>query len=106
MRAAGEDPITLKNQITMADFGKVFAAFVGGAVLGTVAVLLATDNEKVEAFRARVERIVREKYGNLNKEELQAMVDRVIAKVKEVLPDADIRAVVDEIGKEETTQEA
>lgn len=75
-------------------------------MLGTVAVLLATDNEKVEAFRARVERIVREKYGNLNKEELQAMVDRVIAKVKEVLPDADIRAVVDEIGKEETTQEA
>ena len=91
----------------MADFGKVFAAFVGGAVVGTVAALLATtDKEKIEAFRARVERIVREKYSHLNKEELQALVDKVIAKVKEILPDADIRAVVDEIAEDTNTEEA
>ncbi len=91
----------------MADFGKVLAAFVGGAVVGTVAVLLATtDKEKMVAFRERVERIVREKYAHLNKEELQALVDKVIARVKEILPDADIRAVVDEVAEESKTEEA
>ncbi len=91
----------------MADFGKVLAAFVGGAVVGTVAVLLATtDKEKVVAFRERIERIVHEKYAHLNKEELQAMVDKVIARVKEILPDADIRAVVDEVAEESKTEEA
>ena len=79
----------------MADFGKVMAAFIGGALAGAAAALLLTPKTGAE-MREQVKQILKEKGEHLNKEELELLYRKVVAKVKDWLNDDEIEAAVEE----------
>lgn len=83
----------------MADFGKVLAAFVGGALVGVATALLLAPKSGAET-RAQIAELARAKGLVLTKAELDAFVNRVVARVKDYFSDAEIEAVVDEAIKE------
>ncbi|MBQ9340141.1 MAG: YtxH domain-containing protein [Paludibacteraceae bacterium] len=79
----------------MADFGKVCAAFLGGVIAGGVAALLLAPKTG-EEMRAQIKAIALEKGAKLNKEELEVLYRKVIARVKDWFNDAEIEAAVEE----------
>ncbi len=80
----------------MARTGKVIAAFLGGATLGAIAALLFAPKSGAE-IRQQIIDIVREKGLKLNKEELEALCSKVIAKVKDYCSLEDLEEAVDEV---------
>lgn len=80
----------------MGNLGKIFAAFVGGALVGATAALLLAPKSGAE-LRAQIAELAREKGLCLNKEELEAFVNKVMTKVKDYFSDAEIEAAVDEV---------
>lgn len=79
----------------MANLGKVLAAFAGGALVGAVAALLLAP-QSGEETRKQIAEMARAKGLNLNKEELEAFVARVMAKVKDYFTSEELEAAVEE----------
>lgn len=79
----------------MANLGKVLAAFAGGAVLGAAAALLLAPKSG-EEIRRQIADLAREKGLTLSKDELEAFVAKVLAKVKGCFTDDELKAAVDE----------
>lgn len=71
------------------------AAFIGGAMAGAAAALLLTPKTGAE-MREQVKQILKEKGEHLNKEELELLYRKVVAKVKDWLNDDEIEAAVEE----------
>lgn len=86
----------------MADTGKVLAAFVGGALIGAVAGLLLAPKTGAET-RAEITKILKEQGAKLNKEEMEELCNKVIAKVKGYFTNDELREAVAEVLSE--TQE-
>lgn len=88
------------------NFGKVLAAFVGGVVVGGVAALLMAPKSGAELRAdidrmaretyADVERVAREKCAHLNREEMNALVARVRAKLADTFTRAEVEEAVEE----------
>ena len=76
--------------------GKVLAAFIGGAAMGAVAALLLAPKSGAET-RQEIMDIVREKGIKLNKEELEALCSKVIAKVRDYCSLEELEEAVDEV---------
>ena len=76
--------------------GKVFAAFVGGAAMGAMAALLLAPKSGAE-MRREIMDIVREKGIKLNKEELEAVCSKVIAKVRGYCSLEELEEAVEEV---------
>lgn len=79
----------------MANLGKVLAAFAGGAVLGAAAALLLAPKSG-EEIRRQIADLAREKGLTLSKDELEAFVGKVLAKVKGCFTDDELKTAVDE----------
>lgn len=61
--------------------GKVLAALLGGAAIGAAVALLLAPKIG-EELRNEITSVAKEKYSHLNKEEISALVDRVVEKLK------------------------
>lgn len=79
----------------MAKTGHVLAALLGGAVVGAVAALLLAPKSGAET-REQIMKIAREQGAKLNREELEALCSRVIAKLKDYFSDDELVAAVEE----------
>ena len=75
--------------------GSILTALLGGIVVGGVAALLLAPSSGKE-LRDKVSKVVREKASHLNKEEFDAFVERVMAKVKDCFNDETIEQIVEE----------
>lgn len=80
----------------MAHVGKIIAAFVGGALAGAAAALLLTPKSGAET-RAEIVELARQKGLTLKKEEIEAFVNKVLAKLKDYFSDEELEAAVDEV---------
>ena len=69
------------------------AAFIGGAAMGAVAALLLAPKSGVEMRQD----IIGEKGIKLNKEELEALCSKVIAKVRDYCSLEELEEAVDEV---------
>ena len=76
--------------------GSIIAALLGGAIVGAMAALLLAPKSG-EELRADVARIAREKAAHLNKEELEELINNVIARVKEYFTKEEIEQTVDKV---------
>lgn len=76
--------------------GSIIAALLGGALVGAMAALLFAPKSG-EELRADVARIAREKAAHLNKEELEELINNVIARVKEYFTKEEIEETVDKV---------
>ena len=86
---------TLKTITTMANnTGSIIAALLGGALVGAMAALLFAPKSGQE-LRDDVVRIAKEKASHLNKEELEELVNNVIARVREYFTKEEIEEEVD-----------
>lgn len=79
--------------------GSIIAALLGGAILGA-AVALAFAPKSGEELREDVARMVREKTQHLNRAEVEALVNKVIARVKDYFSDEEIEQTVDQVIEE------
>ena len=81
---------------------KVLLALLGGAVVGATAALLMAPKSGSE-LRAEIAAIVREKYSQMNLDEISRVVDKVMKRIKNGMCNchckADIEAAVDEAAK-------
>ena len=81
---------------------KMLLALLGGAVVGATAALLFAPKSGRE-LRAEIAAIAREKYKNLNLDEISHVVDKVMKRIKNGMCNcqckADIEAAVDEAAK-------
>ena len=84
----------------MANLGKVLAAFAGGALVGAAVALLTAPKSGAET-REQIAALAREKGLVLNKEELEAFVNKVMAKVKDYFTDEELEAAVDKVINDE-----
>ena len=80
--------------------GSIIAALLGGAIVGAMAALLFAPKSGKE-LREDVVRIAKEKAEHLNKEELEALVNKVIARVREYFTKEEIAEVVENVIAEE-----
>ncbi len=80
----------------MAHVGKLIAAFVGGALAGAAAALLLTPKNGAEV-RAEIVDLAHKKGVILKKEDIEAFVNKVLAKVKDYFNDEELEAAVDEV---------
>lgn len=80
--------------------GSIIAALLGGAIVGAMAALLFAPKSGAE-LREDVIRVAREKTAHLNKEELEALVNKVLARVKDYFTKEEIEAAVDDVIAEE-----
>ena len=80
--------------------GSIIAALLGGAIVGAMAALLFAPKSGKE-LREDVVRITKEKAEHLNKEELEALVNKVIARVREYFTKEEIAEVVENVIAEE-----
>lgn len=79
---------------------KVLAAFLGGALVGAAAALLLAPKTGAE-MREEIARIAREKGLNLDKEELEAFINKVAQKVQNYFTEEDIAEAVESTIEEE-----
>lgn len=81
---------------------KLLLALFGGAVVGATAALLFAPKSGAE-LRAEIAAIAREKYNNLNLDEINKLVDKVMNRIRSGMCNcqchADIEAAVDEAAK-------
>ena len=75
--------------------GTIIAALLGGAIVGAMAALLFAPKSGAE-LREDVARIAREQAAHLNKEELEALVNKVLARVKDYFTKEEIKEVVEQ----------
>lgn len=77
------------------------AALLGGAAVGAVAALLLAPKSGAE-LREEITTVAKEKYSHLNKEEITALVDKVVEKLKGCCCHcaADIEEAVEEAAQE------
>ena len=88
--------------------GSIIAALLGGAIVGAMAALLFAPKSGRE-LREDVARIAREKAEHLNKEELEALVNNVLTRVKEYFTKEEIEETVEKViaeGAKEEPKEA
>jgi gas vesicle protein len=94
--------LTLKLNQTMTTGSKVLLALLGGAVVGATAALLMAPKRGSE-LRAEIAAIAREKYKNMNLDEISQVVDKVMKRIKNGMCNchckADIEAAVDDAAK-------
>lgn len=80
----------------------VVAALLGGAIAGAATALLFAPKSGKE-LRKQIADIAREQGAKLNKEELESLISKVVAKVKDLCNLEEIEeAVKEELGEEET----
>lgn len=79
---------------------KVLAAFLGGALVGAAAALLLAPKTGAE-MREEIARIAREKGLNLDKEELEAFINKVAQKVQNYFTEEEIAEAVESTIEEE-----
>ncbi len=86
---------------SMNNAGKILAALLGGAAVGAAIALLLAPKSGAE-LRDEITSVAKEKYSHLNKEEITALVDRAIEKLKGCCCHctADIEDAVSEAAKE------
>ena len=81
---------------------KVLLALLGGAVVGAATALLFAPKSGRE-LRAEIAAIAREKYKNMNLDEISQVVDKVMKRIKNGMCNchckADIEAAVDDAAK-------
>jgi gas vesicle protein len=81
---------------------KMLLALLGGAVVGATAALLMAPKRGSE-LRAEIAAIVREKYSNMNMDEISRVVDKVMKRIKNGVCNchckADIEAAVEDAAK-------
>ena len=81
---------------------KMLLALLGGAVVGATAALLMAP-KRVSELRAEIAAIVREKYSNMNMDEISRVVDKVMKRIKNGLCNcqckADLEAAVEDAAK-------
>ena len=81
---------------------KVLLALLGGAVVGATAALMLAPKNGAE-LRAEIAAIAREKYSQMNLDEISKIVDKVMKRIKNGMCSchckADIEAAVDEAAK-------
>ena len=81
---------------------KVLLALLGGAVVGASAALLMAPKSGAE-LRAEIAAIAREKYSQLNLDEISKIVDKVMKRIKNGMCNchckADIEAAVEDAAK-------
>ena len=86
----------------MTNVTKMLLALLGGAVVGATAALLFTPKSGAE-LRSEIAAIAREKYKNLNLDEINKLVDKVMKRIKNGLCNcqckADIEAAVEDAAK-------
>ena len=86
----------------MTNVTKMLLALLGGAVVGATAALLFAPKSGAE-LRAEIAAIAREKYKNLNLDEINKLVDKVMSRIRNGMCNcqckADLEAAVDEAAK-------
>ena len=91
-----------KPKPTMTTVTKMLLALLGGAVVGATAALMLAPKSGRE-LRAEIAAIAREKYKNMNMDEISHLVDKVMKRIKNGLCDcqckADIEAAVEDAAK-------
>lgn len=85
--------------------GSIIAALLGGALVGAMAALLFAPKSGQE-LRDDVVRIAKEKASHLNKEELEELVNKVLARVREYFSKEEIAEVVENAIAEAAPQPA
>ena len=82
---------------------KMLLALLGGAVVGATAALMLAPKSGRE-LRAEIAAIAREKYKNMNLDEISQVVDKVMKRIKNGMCNchckADSEAAVDEAAKQ------
>lgn len=86
----------------MTNVTKMLLALLGGAVVGATAALLFAPKSGAE-LRSEIAAIVREKYKNLNLDEINKLVDKVMSRIRNGMCNchckADIEAAVEDAAK-------
>ena len=81
---------------------KIQLALLGGAVVGATAAMMLTPKSGKE-LRAEIAAIAREKYQNMNLDEIAHLVDKVMKRIKNGLCNcqckADLEAAVEDAAK-------
>ena len=86
----------------MTNLTKMLLALLGGAVVGATAALLLAPKSGAE-LRQEIAAIAREKYKNLNLDEINRLVDNVMSRIQNGMCNchckADIEAAVEDAAK-------
>lgn len=86
----------------MTNVTKMLLALLGGAVVGATAALLFAPKSGAE-LRSEIAAIAREKYKNLNLDEINKLVDKVMSRIRNGMCNcqckADIEAAVEDAAK-------
>ena len=86
----------------MTNVTKMLLALLGGAVVGATAALLFAPKSGAE-LRSEIATIAREKYKNLNLDEINKLVDKVMSRIRNGMCNcqckADIEAAVEDAAK-------
>lgn len=86
----------------MTNVTKMLLALLGGAVVGATAALLFAPKSGTE-LRSEIAAITREKYKNLNLDEINKLVDKVMSRIRNGMCNchckADIEAAVEDAAK-------
>lgn len=77
----------------------MLVTFIGGALVGAAAALLLAPKSGEET-RAQIAELARQKGLYLTKDELEAFVDKVMAKIKDYFSDEELEAAVNEAIKD------
>lgn len=83
--------------------GSIVAALLGGALAGAVAALLLAPKSGKE-LRNQIVQIAREQGAKINKDEIEAFVGKVVAKVKDLCNRTEIEAAVEEVLEEQEAE--
>lgn len=86
----------------MTNVTKMLLALLGGAVVGATAALLFAPKSGAE-LRSEIAAIAREKYKNLNLDEINKLVDKVMSRIRNGMCNcqckADLEAAVEDAAK-------
>lgn len=89
----------------MRDLAKVLAVFAGGALVGAAVALLTAPKSGAET-RAQIIALAKEKGLYLDRDQWDAFVAKVKARLQDYFTDEELNAVVDEVLSEQTEQKA
>lgn len=83
--------------------GSIVAALLGGALAGAAAALLLAPKSGKE-LRDQIVKIAREQGAKINKEDIEAFVGKVIAKVKDLCNIEELESAVEEVLEEQKAE--